>query len=297
MRFFCFAECVRKGALEPANPARVSPVPRARICAALRAACLLAALMGTAAALPAQAPCTPPDAMKPELQGTPTAEALNKLGVWFAGQTQYACAANAFAASLQSAPDQKDLAHIAFMFGVSLYLAGDTKEAISALQEAEQLGYRNLQLHVILATIFDLQQATQDALPEWRAALDLEPESTRVLDGLSNDLLLEKDWAGTIAVLESPRALPQRTAAQCLTLATAYTQSRKLDKALSVLRDGFNTSPDSVPLANRLADLLVQMRQPKEAVTVLEVAAARHPGDAAEKARLQQALETLSEGR
>src|SRR4051794_25259404 len=62
--------------------------------------------------------CVPPDSMKPRLQGKPGAAALTDLGVWFAEQKNYACAANAFASSLQTDPNQKDVAHTAFMFGV-----------------------------------------------------------------------------------------------------------------------------------------------------------------------------------
>ena len=109
---------------------------------------LFALLLGNAGSILGQAPCTPPESMKAELQGKPNAAALNDLGVWFGEQKQYDCATSAFATSLQEDPDQKDVAHVAFMLGVSLDFTGDTKEAIGALQEAEQLGYNDIKLHV-----------------------------------------------------------------------------------------------------------------------------------------------------
>jgi Flp pilus assembly protein TadD len=217
--------------------------------------------------------------MKARLQGKPDAAAFTDLGVWFAGQQKYDCAANAFATSLQMEPNQPDLPHVAFMFGVSLYLSGDAKEGIAALQQAEQLGYRDIKLHVILATALDASHSTRDAVEEWRAALAFDPESSTALDALSSDLLLESDFNGAIALLEDPRLLGQRTAQQSLNLAGAYAGTARLDEAARVLRDGLNTSPGSLALANRLADVLVQLGRPDEAVAVLDLALAQHPED------------------
>jgi tetratricopeptide (TPR) repeat protein len=217
--------------------------------------------------------------MKAKFQGKPSVEALNELGIWFGDQKQFECAANVFATSLQMDPDQKDVAHVAFMLGASLDLTGDTKEAIGALQEAEQLGYRDIKLHVILAEALDATHASKDAEPEWRAALDIDPENSAALDALSDDLSSDKDYAGTIAVLEVARLLGQRTPKQCVNLATAYAQTGKLETAAGVLRDGLNTSPDSLALANGLAEMLTQLSRLDEAATVLELAAAQHPED------------------
>src|ERR1017187_5717158 len=104
---------------------------------------LTAFLLLSAGFLLGQAPCAPPQSMKAQLRDKPNAAAFADLGVWFAGRQQYDCAANAFATSLQMEPNQPDLAHVAFMFGVSLYFSGDAKEGIAALQQAEQLGFQD----------------------------------------------------------------------------------------------------------------------------------------------------------
>jgi len=223
----------------------------------------------------AQASCLPPPSMKARLQGTPNAAALNDLGVWFAGQKKYDCAANAFATSLQTDPDQKDVAHVAFMFGASLFLSGDAKEAIGALQEAEQLGYRNVKMHSILAQAFEASHSIKDAEQEWREALAFDPDNSAALDALSDDLLRDKDFNATIALLDVPRLLGQRTPKQTLNLAAAYASTARLDRAASVLRDGLNTSPDSLPVAKQLAKVLVQLNRQDEAATVLDLALAR----------------------
>jgi Flp pilus assembly protein TadD len=246
---------------------------------------------------PAETQCAPPDQMKAQLADKPSAAAYNDLGVWFAGQKQYACAADAFATSLQMEPRQKDLPHIAFMFGVALDFSGDQKEAIGALQEAEQLGYRAINLHVILATALDSAHETKQAENEWRAALEFDPELSSGLDALSNDLLADGDFKGVIAALEQPRLLGQRTPQQSLNLAAAYAGVGNEEKAAGVLRDGLNTSPDSLTLANKLADSLVQLKRPDEALTVLQLAHEQHPDDAQTSTHLATVLALPGSGK
>ena len=109
------------------------------------------------------------------------------------------------------------------------------------------------------------------------------------LDALSNDLLLDNDYAATIALLEVPRLLGQRTPRQSLNLATAYVAAGKLDQAARVLRDGLNTTPDSLDLASRLAGVLMQLHRQDEAIALLELTVARHPEDAEARANLAKA--------
>src|SRR6185437_11835591 len=110
----------------------------------LRTVVLLAACVITCASAAAQSSCAPPESMKSRFGGKPDPAAFNDLGVWFAEQKNYACSAQAFATSLQMDPQQKEMPHLAFMFGASLYLSGDTSEAIAALREAERFGYRDI---------------------------------------------------------------------------------------------------------------------------------------------------------
>jgi Flp pilus assembly protein TadD len=223
--------------------------------------------------------CKPAESLLARLKDKPGAAVYNDIGVWFAGQQQYACAANAFATSLQMEPTQTDLPHVAFMFGVSLYFSGDTKEAIASLQEAEKLGYRDIKIHLVLATALESTHASADAETEWRAALALDPEDSTALDALSSDLNNDGDFNATIALLDNPRLVPQRTAKQSLNLGAAYAKTARLEDAARILEDGLNTSPDSIALADGLVDVLVQLHRNGEAATVLDVALAQHPED------------------
>jgi tetratricopeptide (TPR) repeat protein len=214
--------------------------------------------------------------MKAKFSGNPDVAALNELGVWFGDQKNYACAANAFATSLQMDPKQKAMPHIAFMFGASLYLAGDTKEAITALQEAKKFGYRDIKLHLLLAKALDSTHAIADAENEWRAALEIDPEYSDALDNLSNDLLADNNDQLVIDLLDNPRAAPNRSVQQDLNLSQAFLHKEKLPEAKRVLQDGVNTHPDSLPLAERLAEVLNQSGEKAAADAVLSAARARH---------------------
>jgi len=170
-------------------------------CTMRNAAFAFAAAGSLGSTLWADASCAPPAELRARLTGTPSASAYNDLGIWFAGKEQYACSAEALATSLQLEPQQKDVAHIAFMFGVSLYFSGQTKDAIAALQQVEQMGYRDTRLHLVLASAFDSMQSNAGAEAEWRLALEQDWESAAALDGLSTDLNTDGNFAGTIALL------------------------------------------------------------------------------------------------
>ncbi|WP_348260587.1 tetratricopeptide repeat protein [Telmatobacter sp. DSM 110680] len=231
----------------------------------------------------AQEPCAPPDSMKARFAGKPDPTALNDLGAWFGEHDNYTCAAEAFATSLQMDPKQKDMPHVAFMFGASLYYAGDAKEAIPALQAAEQSGYNEIKLHLLLARAQDDAHARPEAETEWRSALDIDPEYSYALDALSDDLIADHDSKGTIELLDKPRLVPQRTVHQAMNLGTAYVLEGKREDAERILRDALNTYPDAVELASQLADVLTQSGRKAEAEAVLRIIKERKTGTAEAK--------------
>jgi len=248
--------------------------------------CVLAAALASGAMLWADVTCTPPAELKARLQEKPTAAVYNDLGIWFAGKEQYACSAESLATSLQMEPQQKDMAHIAFMFGVSLLFSGETRDGIAALEEVEKMNYRDIKLHLVLASALDSIHSSERAEAEWRAAIAQDWENSTALDGLSNNLNAAGNFAATIALLEDPKILTQRAATQSLNLGVAYAKSGKLTEAVNALRDGLNTSPDSQALNAALADVLVQMGNASEAIAVLQLQAAMHPENAQAQAGL-----------
>jgi len=246
-------------------------------CSVLICMCAAACVAST------QETCAPPESMKARFTGKPDPAALNDLGVWFGEHENYSCAAEAFATSLQMDPKQKDMPHIAFMFGASLFYAGNGKDAIPALQAAEQYGYNEMKLHLILAKAEDNAQARHDAEEEWRAALDIDPDYSYALDNLSDDLLADHDNRGVIELLDKPRVLPQRTVHQALNLGTAYELDGKREDAERVLRDALNTYPEAVEVASRLVDVLTKSGKKAEAEAVLRIMKERQAGTAEAK--------------
>lgn len=230
---------------------------------------MLAAMAGTAVAQ--QSGCAPPAEMKAKLTGHADVEALNDLGVWFGEHQNYNCAAEVFATSLQTDPAQSDLSHVAFLFGASLFYTGSVSEGVTALREAERLGYRHIKLHTVLAQALEKQKDFDGAEAEWRRALEYEPESSEVIDAFSNDLLAAGKYEEEIALLEAPRVKPQRTPMQFINLAAAYEKTGRAREAGDTLTEALNTYPDSKEIARDLARLLHAQGREDESARVLRL--------------------------
>lgn len=215
--------------------------------------------------------CVPPEDMKPKLAGNASVEDINALGVWFAQHEQFDCAVQAFATSLQTDPRQHDLPHVAFEFGAALFYSGDAAASITAFQQAEKLGYRNVKLHVLLATALDTQHAIPDAIDQWRRALEFDPDATEELDSLSRDLLAAGKFQEEVDLLQQPRVMPHRTIAQFLNLADALVQLGRAEDAATALEDGLNTYPSSADIAHQLATVLTALNRNAEAAIVLRL--------------------------
>ena len=159
-------------------------------------------------------------------------------------------------------------------------------ELASFKQLSEQHGSGGASLkqpHLLLAEKFDRLHQTAKAEAEWRAALAIDPDSSAALDGLSKDLILESDYPEVVALLEDPRLDGERTSIQTLNLGLAYAGTGKLDESAKVLRDGLNTDPGSLPIANELAEVLRKLGRSEEALPVLDIALGRHPDDLSTK--------------
>jgi len=229
-------------------------------------------------AMAVHASCTIPPQMKARLQSQPSAENYANLGRWFGDRKQFKCAAGAFANAVKLQPNS---AAFNYFLGLSLYSAGDAQQAFDPLRLAASLSPSDARPHLVLGAVLDQANLIADAEHEWRAALAIDPNSTAALDGLSGDLLNEKDYGATIVLLEQLAHKQQRTPVQTLNLGMAYAKTLQLTKASEVLREGLNAIPGSLPLANELAVVLMLLDRPEEADSVLAAALARHPDDLA----------------
>jgi tetratricopeptide (TPR) repeat protein len=123
--------------------------------------------------------------------------------------------------------------------------------------------------HLALASKFDGLHQMAKAEAEWRAVLAIDPESPVALEGLSRDLLFEGKYPETIALLEDPSLIGERTPLEIVNLGAAYAGVGKLAQAISTLRDGLNTYPNSVALAKHLEELLIRTGRQGEAEALM----------------------------
>lgn len=237
-------------------------------------ALMLCAAAGTA--LRAQQGCPTPESMRARLAGQLDAATFEDLGIALADQKLYDCAAIAFADSLRLKPDS---ANVLFMLGTSLAFSGHAPEAIGPLQASEAIDSRNLKLHLVLASVFDQLHRGADAKAEWQAAVTADPLSPEAVDGLAQELVLDQEYQPAVDLLTSHESARQRTPQQSLNLGIAYAALGQTDAAIDALRDGLNTTPDSLAIAGELADLLAQSGRIDEADAVFALALERHPGD------------------
>ncbi len=233
-------------------------------------------LFSVATNAPAETSCNAPASMKATLAGPSAAEKFAKLGEWFGSQKKFKCAAESFDSAVKLQPDS---ASLTYMWGLSLYSAGQIDESISPLRQAARLDPRDLRPHLVLGAALDQIKQTADSEREWRAALAIDPGSATALDGLSHDLLIDKEYRALIALLGQSSHSEQRTEEQNLDLGVAYAKTLQLDEAAKVLREGLDAAPNSAPLAKELALVFMLLDRPEEADKVLAAALAAHPAD------------------
>jgi tetratricopeptide (TPR) repeat protein len=220
--------------------------------------------------------CSGPPALEARLKANPTAETYANLGNWFADKKQFDCAAAAFASASGLQPQSSSLA---YLWGLSLFSAGQDAAAVDPLDKAMRVDPSDIRPHLVLGGALDRLKRTADAEAEWRAALAIDPDSAIALDSLSQDLIDAKDYASVVALLDKSGKERIRTPVQSLNLGIAYAGRVELDKAVNVLREGMNNNPDSLPIANELAVLLMLVGRDDQAYAVFDLALARHPDD------------------
>lgn len=233
----------------------------------------LAAAIGSVIVPVACAKCEGPAALEAGIQTHPSADSYSKLGMWFGARRQYACALENFRAALKFDPSS---ARLQYLIGLSLYTAGNPKEAVSPLQESIQSDPNNLDSRLIFGAVLADLHRDQEAAGQWEAALKIDPSSKVALDGLSKFLIAQGQFNSAIALLSST----PRDEKMNLDLALAYGRANDLDQAAAVLNAALQSDPSSLNLANALITVYVEQRRIQEAVNVAKSCAKLRPADA-----------------
>lgn len=228
----------------------------------------------------ASAPCPLPPEISRQLKGKLTASGIEKIGQRYLSSKNYTCAASAFRKALGLDPE---LPSLAYLLGLSLFSAGRNVEAVAPLERARQLRPDDLNTHLLLGAVLDRIKRIDEAETEWREALVIDPASATALDGLSQDQINQRDYPAVIALLAKASSTGRLSPVQCVNLGIAYSAAARLDEAVRVLRDGLNRNPDSLPIADELAMVLMLRGRDPEAYSVFETAIQKHPNDQATK--------------
>jgi tetratricopeptide (TPR) repeat protein len=224
----------------------------------------------------AGAQCDPPPDLSKKFQTNPTAETYSSIGQWFAEQKRFVCAARAFASASELQPQS---ASLAYLWGLSLFSAGQGEAALAPLDRSAQLNPNDIRPHLARGAALDGLSRIGDAKKEWRAALAIDPDSAAALEGLSQDLVSESDYASVIALLDRPGKVRAFTSIESLNLGIAYARTAQLRQATAVLREGLSNDSDSIAIADELALVLMLTGRDQEAYAVLELAIGKHPDD------------------
>jgi len=216
--------------------------------------------------------CSGPPALQTQLHAHPDADTYAALGKWFGENHKPDCAAQAFQSGLKLEPDS---ALLNDLLGLSLYAAGQMQAAVAPLQRSVQLHPQELKVHLLLGDALSRLNRDREALPEWEAALQIDPTSKIALDGLAKSLISLGDFEKAIARLRSA----QRDETLTLDLAIACGKAGRTDDAVQVLVEGVNSYPDSAALTKALEALYVDQNRYREAAALAEKFAGRNPRD------------------
>lgn len=225
-----------------------------------------------ACALPAPPSCTPPARLQAQVKAHPNAQTWTDIGNWFGEHQQFACAQQAFRSALRFQPRS---AQLNYLLGLSLYESKNFPDAVAPLQRSIHIDATTLRPHVLLASVFMRLNRPQDAEPEWRAALHIDPTSTLALHGLTESLMDQNNFGGVIALLHG--ATLDEDSAFSLTI--AYTQAGMLLDAIDVAEHAMQSSPGSVRLSNALVALYIKVSRTLDAQHLAEKTWQAHPND------------------
>jgi tetratricopeptide (TPR) repeat protein len=235
----------------------------------------VAAVLGLAlTALPAcrATTCSAPRDVSAAALPHPDAAAYANEGNWYAQNQQFDCAVDAFRSAQKLDPTS---AHIDYLLGLSLYLAGHSAEAAEPLQHAVRADPSILRPHVILASVLMKLGQYRPAAEQWQAALKLDPHSTMAQDGLCKALLALGQSEAVVGLL-SGKSLDED---QIVDLVQALEMENHIDEAADVLTRAMKTYPSSDALAYAMVTVLVKQHHPERAGSFAETFAHVHPRD------------------
>ncbi len=220
--------------------------------------------------------CSPPDAIAEKLRSTPDAALFADLGTWYADRKQFGCAAEVFE---KAAALQPDSARYEYLLGLSLYSDQRSSEAVDPLRHALRIEPSFREAHMTLGAALDATGDRPAAEVQWRLALALNSGATLALDGLSRDLLADRNYGAVIALLRPVAATGAFSDDLAVDLSAAYSKSGLLQDAAEVLQSRLRVRPSSLPVAEALSGVLMLQSRFQDGVAVLAPIAKQNPAE------------------
>ena len=233
------------------------------------------------------AACTPPPQLRSKLAAGAKVDTYRRLGTWYGDHQQYGCAAQAYRSALQVEPHSAELS---YLLGLSLYLSQDFSGAVVPLRRSVQIAPGVLKPHLLLAEALARTNQMPEAMAQWQAALQIDPQNEPALHALARSFLEKRNYGDVIALLRSSvtAASSEDLVAD---LAEAYTQLRAFGDATKLLQDALATNPQSLRLAEALITGYMQASQDQAAEELCKNTLKLHPNDfGTEKLYLQVVL-------
>jgi Flp pilus assembly protein TadD len=210
--------------------------------------------------------------LEARIRAHPNADTYAALGSWFAQNHSTDCAAQAFQSGLKL---DSSSARLNYLLGLNLYNAGRIQEAVAPLQQYVRLRPEELIAHLLLGAALSSLGRDKEAIPEWVAALKIDPNSKKALDGLASALIAEGDYESVIGRLRSA----QRNENLTLDLAGAYVKLGQFDEGARVLTEGLKADPSSNDLTRALVTIYFQEGRTVEELAQAEKLARLKPHD------------------
>lgn len=220
----------------------------------------------------AHAECVGPESLASKLRVQRDVNTELELGAWFDRHQQYACAVQSYRSALALSPSSS---RILELLGASLASSGDLNAAADALQQSIRLAPSHLTPHFRLATVLEQLRREDEAKAQWKQALQIDSQSQAALEGLSQHLIAEGDYAGAIALLHGAKLNEKLT----LSLAQAYGKAGAYKEAEELLSASLRKSPSSYVFVNALATVYVNEGLRENALATARTFAASHPKD------------------
>ena len=214
--------------------------------------------------------------LKKELERFPKHPLLHQLVAAIALQGQdYDRAIAEYRTLLAMSPSDKT---VYFRLAEALHMKGDTKAYIATLEQTQKLFPRDLMPTLILAWALDGLGRKDEAIQQYRHAMELEPDDPRVLNNLAFAMVETNgnlDEALRLAQ-RAVRKVPEQ-AGFVDTLGWIYVKRNMTASAVQVLDGLVRKQPDNPVFSYHFGVALLQKGDVQRAKTTLEGALAKNP--------------------